>query len=226
MGCSVEGCESKHYCKGYCRPHYRRWCLYGDPLVTQKPGRPRRYCAVDGCEEPRRTQGLCDKHRKRLERYGDPSATKRIIGDIEARWWSYVDRRGDDECWPWTGTISDSGYGIFGAEGKTVGAHVWGYQRFVRHIPRGMQLDHVKANGCTMRNCVNYLQHLEPVTKRENVLRGSSTKLSDGQVDALLARIQAGEHFGVLAKEVGVSKSTLTRRIGMLVISRIENKTG
>ena len=30
-----------------------------------------------------------------------------------ARYWARVDRRGPDECWPWTGATSVGGYGIF-----------------------------------------------------------------------------------------------------------------
>lgn len=30
-GCKVEECDRKHYGRGYCAFHYRRWRLYGDP---------------------------------------------------------------------------------------------------------------------------------------------------------------------------------------------------
>lgn len=28
--CSVEGCDSRHYCKSYCVKHYQRWRAHGD----------------------------------------------------------------------------------------------------------------------------------------------------------------------------------------------------
>ncbi len=31
--CDVEGCGSKHYCRGYCIRHYRRFKFHGDPLA-------------------------------------------------------------------------------------------------------------------------------------------------------------------------------------------------
>ena len=32
--CSVKGCEGrKYYAKGYCKFHYARWWMYGDPLT-------------------------------------------------------------------------------------------------------------------------------------------------------------------------------------------------
>jgi len=33
--CSVEGCDRKHWVKGFCRPHHRRFISYGDPMSDQ-----------------------------------------------------------------------------------------------------------------------------------------------------------------------------------------------
>lgn len=30
--CTIAGCESKHYARGWCDMHYRRWKRHGDPL--------------------------------------------------------------------------------------------------------------------------------------------------------------------------------------------------
>jgi len=30
--CSVDGCDGKHYGRGFCEPHYYRWRQHGDPL--------------------------------------------------------------------------------------------------------------------------------------------------------------------------------------------------
>jgi hypothetical protein len=37
--CSVPGCIEEHDAKGYCRSHYKKWKLHGDPLITKQ--RPR-----------------------------------------------------------------------------------------------------------------------------------------------------------------------------------------
>ena len=39
------------------------------------------------------------------------------------RFWRQVDRRGDDECWPWTGGLKSGGYGAFHIGGRQIGAH-------------------------------------------------------------------------------------------------------
>lgn len=76
-------------------------------------------------------------------------------------------------CIEWTGGLNGVGYGQFYAgresltqTGKTY-AHRWAYEHFVGPIPEGMFIDHL----CRNRKCVN-TDHLEPVTPRENVLRG------------------------------------------------------
>lgn len=71
-----------------------------------------------------------------------------------------------DGCWEWTGTRT-YGYGRFRLRGKYVQAHRLMYELLVGPIPDGLQLDHL----CRNRACVRP-SHLEPVTQRENILRG------------------------------------------------------
>lgn len=83
-------------------------------------------------------------------------------------------------CWIWTGAIAKDtpevkrGYGIFwGGEYNEKGqpvmgmAHKWAYEHFVGPVPEGLTLDHT----CRRRNCVRP-EHLDPVTQRENTMRG------------------------------------------------------
>lgn len=84
------------------------------------------------------------------------------------RFWAKVAIAGPSDCWEWTGRTDGAGYGRFGnGTHGTVFAHRIAYMAVVGEIPTGKELDHL----CRVRHCVNPA-HLEPVTHRENTLRG------------------------------------------------------
>jgi hypothetical protein len=88
--------------------------------------------------------------------------------DVWFRFWKKVEKTSG--CWYWNGAISDNGYGNFyipNENRKTTLAHVLAYRWCVGPIPDGKHLDHL----CRTRRCVNP-EHLEPVTCKENLLRG------------------------------------------------------
>ena len=75
-------------------------------------------------------------------------------------------RKDENGCHVWTAAKNSNGYGSFYL-GRTRPAHrvAWDWAR--GPVQDGKQLDHL----CRNRACVN-VDHLEPVTCRENVLRG------------------------------------------------------
>lgn len=70
-------------------------------------------------------------------------------------------------CWLWLGGVGRGGYGLIKVHGKARMAHRVMYELRRGPIPDGLVLDHLCRTPC----CVNP-DHLEPVTERENILRG------------------------------------------------------
>ena len=90
--------------------------------------------------------------------------------DPRARFWVRVAKT--DTCWLWTGAKA-GGYGYVKRDGRTIPAHRYAYTIAVGQIPAGLVIDHL----CRNPQCVNPA-HLEPVTNRENILRGAGAKIA------------------------------------------------
>jgi hypothetical protein len=90
---------------------------------------------------------------------------------------SKVEPEPNSGCWLWAASVNAAGYGQFSIpaqrdgiwKNKTHRAHKYLYEQLVGPVPAGLDLDH----KCRVRSCVNP-DHLEPVTRSENVRRGLS----------------------------------------------------
>lgn len=82
-----------------------------------------------------------------------------------------------DDCWLFAGYVNSLGYGqlFYRTDGKRKSDYVHraSYETFVSQIPEGLVIDHL----CKNRSCINP-SHLEPVTARENTLRGDGVILN------------------------------------------------
>jgi hypothetical protein len=85
------------------------------------------------------------------------------------RFWSRVIGTEFTQCWQWAGSKDRHGYGRIWVSGHETGAHRFAYEALIVAVPDGLDLDHL----CRNRSCVNPW-HMEPVTRRENVMRGNS----------------------------------------------------
>lgn len=154
--------------------------------------------------------------------YSEPINPVGNTDTLAARFHAKYHRRGDHECWFWTGRIQPNGYGMIsgGKRGShPLYAHRVAYQLAHGPIPEGCEIGHT----CHQRNCVNF-GHLVAVTHTENVRhsardgrlhvsRPSGHKVTDADCNAIVARVAAGERQTDLASEFRVSKSFVSQLI-------------
>lgn len=150
------------------------------------------------------------------------SATTKIewADALVARFWSYVDVRGPNECWPWKAALTKSGYAQFRMGPIKVRANRAAYE--LTHGP--LQPGQIARHKCDYRACCNP-GHLLPGTHKQNaedrVERGRSgrlpgarnpqAKLTDAQVVALRARAAAGETYRDIGADLGLHYNTVGR---------------
>lgn len=93
------------------------------------------------------------------------------MSDLE-RLMKFVEPVTESGCWIWMGCMLPKGYGQFRLNGAATVAHKAAYLLIKGDYDQTLDLDHL----CRVRCCVNP-DHLEPVTRQENLRRGDGAKL-------------------------------------------------
>lgn len=165
-------------------------------------------------------------HYQRSRLYGRTWSVKEL--SEQARFWRKVDRRGEDECWLWTGGTRGKGYGAFHPGSKRDGTHrnedAHRYSYLLHHglVPPGLNVCHT----CDNPPCVNP-SHLFLGTTQENAQDmvkknrwavgiqcgelSHSAKLTLAQVEEIKYRYAGGEKQASLAAAFGVRQTTISR---------------
>jgi len=153
--CQVEGCNKKHWGRGYCLTHYNHARANG--LLGNKQ------CKEVGCSDPSVSNGLCSKHYQQVNKHGhthrtiyDPNIFE-IDGDLCLIHIFYKD--GGLKCkvkidsndlknvntLKWT--IGSHGY----AENVTTRTLL--HRLILGHIPDGYEVDHINRDKLDNRDC-------------------------------------------------------------------------
>lgn len=151
----------------------------------------------------------------------------------EDRFWMYVDRRGEDECWLWEGQRHYlQGHGRFKREGDYYYAHRVAYRLECGEISG--QINH----SCENPPCVNP-NHLYDGTQKENMedasesdsfnpLRGADvevSKLTESQVVEMRERYVGGETQTELSEDYPVNQAMVSRIVRGVAWSHVPGPT-
>lgn len=143
---------------------------------------------------------------------------KRRAATYIERFWSRVDKRQEDDCWPWLGTTNQTGYGVVRLGGRYEIAHRVAWQiHNNRVIPEAL----FGCHSCDNPVCCNP-NHIFLGTPADNssdmVRKGRSHSPADGGPNAKLTRSDADAIYSLkgtrkqlsVAEQFGVSQSTVS----------------
>lgn len=137
---------------------------------------------------------------------------------LAERFWEKVDKRGENECWPWIGSRDETQRGLIHRDGKLTRApRVSWFLHHGEDLPPGTFALHT----CDNPACVNpaHLRAGTPAENMQDMARKGRTghgprkpwSLSPEQRAEIVARWRSGVAIRALANEHGVSRSRVRR---------------
>jgi len=131
-------------------------------------------CSVEGCQRKHLASGYCNMHWKRWRLGKDPTIKSSKEMTLVELFWSNVDKRGPDDCWPWLGATRGKGalqYGKIDKDGKVLSAHHVAFDLQNGPLPEIQDADYrgtCVRHTCDFSLCMNG-RHLIPGTHKQNM---------------------------------------------------------
>jgi len=167
-------------------------------------------CKVEGCTVTKiKGHGYCNTHYARFKRLGTVDLVSHKQ-PIEERFWRFVTKLSDAECWDWTGSKNAKGYGSL-PNGNEQLAHRISHIIFKGEIPDKIMVLH----HCDNPSCVNP-SHLYLGDNKQNMIdmisrgrarpQGAPPKLTDEQVKIVA---ESAESVRALSERFNVSRGVI-----------------
>jgi hypothetical protein len=167
-------------------------------------------CEVTGCGGKRYSGALCSRHYNRLRTTGTTDDGPKARKPFADRFWSYVDVRSENECWPWIGRSWTYGYGSIstgGARGPKTTSNRAAWLTKRGPIPEGFVVRHT----CHNRACCNpnhlllgtRADNVDDMWAREDGAPKGNSRLTEKDVLEIRA---SSESRGMLAARYGVTR--------------------
>lgn len=226
LPCSAKGCEQNALLRSgggpACNRHYQLWIRHGNFDGLPKTSRATSFECSHCKGRFERAYGLAKSRRARPQycsRNCELSAKRaRALAAASESFWSRVDKRADDTCWPWSGQINESGYGVCNLVGHaTTLAHRIAFTFSSGRDPGDLNVCH----SCDNPPCCNP-NHLWLGTRAENIadmdrkgrrraairrgVKSSACRLGEAQVMELLTSPETNRQA---AARLGVTPSAI-----------------
>lgn len=132
------------------------------------------------------------------------------------RFWKFVNKGEENECWTWNGAKATHGYGAFSVGIKRTTAHRFSWQLHFGEIPKGMMVCH----KCDNPPCVNP-KHLflgtDADNQRDKKLKGraargernNKAKLTESDVREIRTLIEQGLSYREIARMFNVRHAAI-----------------
>lgn len=157
------------------------------------------------------------RRRSRITQYCSRQCKARSAERISAFW---LNAKPSGDCLLWQASKNRKGYGWWNWCKRPTLAHIVAFELTHGSIPDGLKVCH----SCDKPSCINP-QHLflgtahdntQDMVRKGRVVRGeraSPAKLTEEQARSILQRVGTGERQITLAREFGVSRSSIGRLI-------------